>query len=105
MAFAPKRTRRSDRRRPRGKLGQTHQIPANPNDTSVSGVLSPAQAARGGAWASSPPLARAGHKLLDLGENAGHHLVDAGSRWMHAVALIELGVGGDALQEERIKQH
>src|SRR5215813_5010776 len=49
-------------------------------------------------------VAYAAHKLLDLWQDAGDDRVDARGGWMKAVALIEPGFTGNAVEEERIKQ-
>ena len=49
-------------------------------------------------------IARTGHKLLDLWQDAGDDRVDASGGRMKPVALIEPGFTGNAVEEERIKQ-
>src|SRR5215831_2320678 len=49
-------------------------------------------------------VARAAHKLLDLWQDAGDDRVDARGGRMKAVALIEPGFTGNAVEEERVKQ-
>src|SRR5260370_38812722 len=49
-------------------------------------------------------VARAAHKLLDLGQDAGDDRVDASGGRMKAGALVEPGFTGNALEGERIKQ-
>src|SRR5438128_2324690 len=49
-------------------------------------------------------VTRTAHKLLDLWQDAGDDRVDASGGRMKAVALIEPGFTGNAVEEERIKQ-
>ena len=49
-------------------------------------------------------LPRPGDELLDLGQDARDDGIDAGRGGMQSIALIELGLGGDAVEEERIEQ-
>src|SRR5262249_53640541 len=49
-------------------------------------------------------LSHANQELLDLRQNSADDHIDAGRRRVQAVALVELGVTGDAVKEERIEQ-
>src|SRR5260370_22056828 len=48
-------------------------------------------------------VARAAHKLLDLGQDAGDDRVDASGGRMKALPPIEPGFTGNPVEEERIK--